>query len=126
LEYWRDAENLKEESHMQLHQQESHGGEQPPAFKFREVKKCKSSLESQIRKAVRIQMRGNVLNKKGLYNRCKFTRLVVDEERELKVRQESWQPRGVDTDDEECIRAENKGKKRGSDDAIAKSRPVQR
>ena len=85
LEHWRDAENLKEESHMQEHQQESHGGEQPPAFKFRVVKKCKSSLERQVREAVRIQMRGNVLNKKVLYNRCKLTRLVVDEEWELKV-----------------------------------------
>ena len=120
LEHWRDAENLKEESHMQEHQQASHGGEQPPAFKFRVVKKCKSSLERQVREAVRIQMRGNVLNKKGLYNRCKLTRLVVDEEWDLKVWQESWQPRGVATVDEECIRAENRGKKRGSENVIAK------
>ena len=31
-EHWRDAENMKEESHMQEHQQASHGGEQPPNF----------------------------------------------------------------------------------------------
>ena len=105
---------------MQEHQQASHGGEQPPAFKFRVVNKCKSSLERQVREAVRIQMRGNVLNKKGLYNRCKLTRLVVDEEWDLKVWQESWQPRGVATVDEECIRAENRGKKRGSENVIAK------
>ena len=30
------------------------------------------------------------------------------------------EPRGVDTDDGECIRAENKGKKRGNDGVIAK------
>jgi hypothetical protein len=65
------------------------------------VKKCKSSLERQVREAVRIQMRGNVLNKKGLYNRCKLTRLVVDEEWDQKVWQESWQPRGLATVDEE-------------------------
>ena len=65
-------------------------------------------------------MRGNVLNKKVLYNRCKLTRLVVDEEWELKVWQESWQPRGVATVDDECIRAENRGKKRGSENVIAK------
>ena len=92
----------------------------PPIFKFRVVKKCKSSLERQVREAVRIQMRGNVLNKKGLYNRCKLTRLVVDEEWDQKVWQESWQPRGVATVDEECIRAESKGKKRGSDNGVAK------
>ena len=103
---------------MQEHQQESHGGEQPPAFKFRVVKKCKSSVERQVREAVWIQMRGNVLNKKGLYSRCKLTRLVVDEVWELKVWQESWQPIGVNTDDEEYIRAENKGKKRGNDGVI--------
>ena len=66
-EHWRDAEKGKEESHMQEHQTESHGGEQPPAFVFKVIKKCKSSLERQVREAVRIQMRGNVLNKKGLY-----------------------------------------------------------
>ena len=120
LEHWRDAENLKEETHMQEHQDESHGGEQPPAFKFKVVKKCKSSLERQVREAVRIQMRGNVLNKKGVYNRCKLTRLVVDEEWDLKVWKESWQPRGVTTEDENHIREESKGKKRSSEEVRAK------
>jgi hypothetical protein len=98
---------------MQEHQQESNRVYQLPAFKFRVVKKCKSSLERQDHEAVRIQMRGNVLNKKGLYNRGKLTRLVVDEEWELKVGQESWQPRGVNTDDEEYKRAEKKARKEG-------------
>ena len=31
-----------------------------------------------MREAIRIWMRGTVLNKKGMYNRCKLTRLVVD------------------------------------------------
>ena len=105
---------------MQEHQEESHGGEQPPAFKFKVVKKCKSSLERQVREAVRIQMRGNVLNKKGVYNRCKLTRLVVDEEWDLKVWKESWQPRGVTTEDENHIREESKGKKRSSEEVRAK------
>ena len=65
---------------MQEHLQESHGEEQPPEFKFKVVKKCKSRLERQVCEAVWIQMRDNVLNKKGMYNRCKLTRLVFDEE----------------------------------------------
>ena len=38
----------------------------------------------QVREAVRIQMRWVVLNKKGTYNRCKLTKMVVDEEWERK------------------------------------------
>ena len=36
-------------------------------------------------KVDRIDMRGNVLNRKGMYNRCKLTRLVVDLDWEKKV-----------------------------------------
>ena len=99
-EHWRDAESGKEESHMLEHQAESHQGVVPPQFSFRVVKGCKSSLERQVREAVRIQMRGTVLNKKGLYNRCKLTRLVVDEEWEEKVWREAWVPRDPQVNDE--------------------------
>ena len=54
------------------------------------MKSCKTSLERQ-RQAVRISMRGSVLNKKGMYNRCKLTRLVVDRDWDNKVWEESWQ-----------------------------------
>ena len=40
-------------------------------------------------------MLGNVLNKKGLYNRCRLTKLVVDQEWEQKVWEESWAKRTV-------------------------------
>ena len=66
-------------------------------------------------------MRGNVLNKQGLYNRCKLTRLVVDEEWDKKVWKESLAPRVVEID-EECIRAGEKGRKRGSDKGSQKRR----
>ena len=92
-EHWADAEGWKEESHMVEHQIQSHGGEENPAFNFRVVKQFGSSLERQVREAVRIQMRGTVLNKKGTFNRCKLTRLVVDTEWEDKVWKESWAPR---------------------------------
>ena len=65
-------------------------------FKFILVKKCKSSLERQVREAVWIQMRRNVLNKKGVYNRYKLTRLILDSELDEKVWKESWVPREMD------------------------------
>ena len=42
------------------HLQEAHGGEENPDFRFKVVKKCKTSLERQVREAVRIQIIGNV------------------------------------------------------------------
>ena len=64
-EHWADAEGWKDESHMVEHQMLAHRGADNPAFRFKVVKKCGSSLERQVREAVRIQMRGLVLNKKG-------------------------------------------------------------
>ena len=67
------------------------GGPFPsPLFNFRVVKNFKSTLSRQVAEAVRIQLRGSVLNVKGLYNRSKLTRLVVDEEWDKKVWAEAW------------------------------------
>ena len=110
---------------MQDHQMHAHEGEQPPKFAFKVIKKCKSSLERQVREAVRIQMRGNVLNKQGTYNRCKLTRLVVDEEWERKKWSEAWAPRVIEVD-ESGIRADSaKGKKKGEDIPKSKGRKVE-
>ena len=77
--HWWVAKTGKEESHMLEHQAATHGGEQTtPELNFRLVKTRQSSLDRQVREAIRIEMRGNVLNKRGMYNRCKLTRLVVD------------------------------------------------
>ena len=67
-------------------------------FQFKLVKKCNSSLARHVREAVRIQMRRNVQNKKGVYNRCNLTRLAVDSEWDEKVWKESWVPRDVEMD----------------------------
>jgi hypothetical protein len=71
-EHWRDADMRKEESHMMEHEEGAH---------------------REVREAVRIQMRGNVLNKKGTYNRCNLTRMVADEEWDKKMLEEAWEPR---------------------------------
>ena len=110
-EHWRDAESGKDESHMLEHQVESHEGEGPPQFAFTVVKSCKTSLERQVREAIRIQMRGTVLNKKGVYNRCKLTRLVVDSEWDEKVWKDAWKPRVTEVD-EECVGVVAKAKRR--------------
>ena len=70
----------KEENHMLEHLAVTHREEQVPGFRLRVVKRCKTALERQVREAVRIEMRGNVLNKKGMFKRCKLTRMVVDTE----------------------------------------------
>ena len=73
------------------HQLAAHRGGEEPKFKFKVVKTCRTALERQVREAVRINLRGAVLNKKGMYNRCKLTRMVLDTEWEDKVWEESWQ-----------------------------------
>ena len=55
-------------------------------------------------------MRGTVLNKRGMYNRLKLTRLVVDSEWEERMWKEAWMPRNV-TINEEC-KGEDREKKR--------------
>ena len=50
---------------MVEHQTMTHQGRVDPKFNFRIVKKYGSSLERQVREAVRIQMRGVVLTRKA-------------------------------------------------------------
>ena len=76
------------------------------------IKKCKTSLERQVREAVRIQLKGNVLNKKGTFNRCKLTRMVVDEEWEKKVWEEAWEPREEREEVGDTLLAPSKSKRR--------------
>ena len=68
----------KEESHMYQHGEESHKGDKLPEFRFKLVRCFKSPLDRQIAEAIRIEMRGSVLNRRGEYNRCTLTRLGVD------------------------------------------------
>ena len=75
-----------------------------PEFRFRVVKTCKSALERQVKESVRIQLRGSVLNKKGTYNRCKLTRMVIDSEWENQVWKEAWEGR---KDEQEQLPEEN-------------------
>ena len=51
------------------------------------------------------------MNKRGMYNRCKLTRLLVDSEWEEMMWKEAWRPRNV-TINEECIGEEREKKRK--------------
>ena len=79
-EHWQAALQLKEESHMFQHMVEVHKDDTArPEFKFKVVRSFKSALDRQVAEAIRIEMRGNILNRKGEFNRCSLTRLGVDQ-----------------------------------------------
>jgi hypothetical protein len=80
-----------------------------------------TALERQVREAVRIEMHGNVLNKKGMLNRCKLTRMVIDTEWDNKVWEESWEPRPEPEMHEDSLRESHKAR-RGSREGAAKKR----
>ena len=67
-EHWRDADMRKEESHMIEHEEGVHRGEDGPEFRFKVIKKCKTSLERQVREAVRIQLRGKARERRDRRN----------------------------------------------------------
>jgi hypothetical protein len=100
-EHWTDADKRVEECHMMEHQNASHRGEDgAPTFKFKLVKGFRTALERQLREAVRIQQRGQVLNKRGEFNRCKLTRMDVEWER--KCWEKAWSKRdGLEVDEED-------------------------
>ena len=79
---------------MLEHQAAANREEQTPQFRFKVVKRCKTALQRQVREAVRIKIRGNVLNKNGMF---KLTRMVVDTEWDQKVWEEAWEPQDEPT-----------------------------
>ena len=90
-EHFQAAESEKEESHIFQHFIDSHKGEGKPNFKFKVIKSFKTSLDRQIAEAIRIEMRGSVLNRKGEFNRCSLTRLGVDQKWEQERWNKSWE-----------------------------------
>ena len=78
---------------MWSHYDVVHPGETHPRFTV--VKGARTALECQVHEAVRIQARGSVLNKRGEYNRCHLTRMVVDVAWEREKWKEAWEVRDV-------------------------------
>ena len=107
-EHGKAADGGDIESHMVKHWSLHHeGGEQPP-FRFDIVKRYQTALARQVGEAVRIEMRGSVLNSKSEFNRCRLTRLIVDEswkegkkqeQEEEKAANERWEAAGAAGED---------------------------
>ena len=122
-EHWGDALAGKDASHMVEHQTLAHGGSTDIRFKFRLVKSFKSSLDRQIAEAIRIQKRGGgVLNRKGEFNRCGLTRLVIDNKWEREKWEKAWEDKG-EGEDPLCDLTESRKTKPGS---LLSDRPVKR
>ena len=92
-EHHDDYRKNRDDSHMMKHWANSHPGPVKPKFHQYVIASFKSSLDRQVAEAVRIQHRGQVLNSVGVYNRSKLTRLVVDQEWDKVVWEESWEKR---------------------------------
>ena len=90
-EHWLAAEQQKEESHMYQHVVEAHNGESKPSSNFKVVRSFKTALDRQVAEAIRIEMRGSVLNRRGEFNRCSLTRLGVDQKWEDDRWKKSWE-----------------------------------
>ena len=86
---------------MLQHQQEAHKDIKDPEFNFRVVKTFKTCLERQVGEAIRIQSRGNVLNRRGKFSRCTLTRLVLDSKWEEETWKRSWERTVGEPGDEE-------------------------
>ena len=113
-EHWQAADSMKEESHMVQHMEESHKGEGKPEFNFKVVKTFKTALDRQIGEAVRIEMRGNILNRKGEFNRCSLTRLGVDSQWEEQRWRKSWEEQEVKEQETLCLEESRKTKRGGN------------
>ena len=113
---------------MHTHWQDGHRGEDPPPqFNFRVVKSCKSALSRQVSEAVRIQLRGSVLNVNGVYNRSKLTGLVIDEEWDRKVWADAWNDnREIDEVITEDLKDPTKFKKKRREDDKPPSKWIKR
>ena len=107
---------------MLIHWSEVHRGEEKPRFNQFVISSYKSCLEMQIGEEVRIQLRRNVLNSVGVYNRSKLTRLVVDSEWDKRVFNSNWTQDNKDLLDiigggeaEESIEEKERGTKRSKE-----------
>ena len=75
----RDYRDMTEDSHMFKHAKDKHDGKMDLAWKFVVIKTFQKSLTRQLSEAVRIKLRGedNVLNDKGVFNRCAIPEIAV-------------------------------------------------
>ena len=79
-EHWDDFRKKKKDSHIWKHHLVHHQGQGVPDMVFKVISSHKTALSRQVSEAVRIRRRGAcTLNSKGEYDRCKITRLTIEE-----------------------------------------------
>ena len=108
-EHLADAWKRKPDSHIRKHWDEAHLGKDMPPFKFKIVQTFQDCLTRQVSEAVRINLRGDVLNSKSEFSRCSIARLVVDkpewevkeEERMKNIKEKEKKAKKVSTQLEE-------------------------
>ena len=79
-EHWEDWKKKSTDSHILKHWTIHHQGLGEPNFILKVVGFHRTALSRQVGEAVRIVGRGVVLNSKGEFNRCKISRLRLEEE----------------------------------------------
>ena len=106
MEHWRAARGKKETSHMRIHQEQQHGGEEP-SFILKPVSFHRTALSRQLSEAVRIRRRGGegaILNSKAEFSRCHIPRLQVEPDLEKEQRekreQEAWEQLEKETEED--------------------------
>ena len=90
-EHWDSYRNGSKDSHILKHHLLHHNGEGEPEMVFKVVGKYRSALSRQVGEAVKIRRRGgegSLLNSKGEFNRCKITRLTLEEQPKKSVQED--------------------------------------
>ena len=79
LEHQESYRSMSEDSHMWRHAEEHHEGRLDVEYKFVVIRVFQKALMRQLSEAVRIRSRGeeNIINEKGVYNRCAVPELAV-------------------------------------------------
>ena len=84
-DHWDDARASKDQSHVFRHWKDCHANEPMPRFGARVIKFYKSSMLRQISESTLLwrwtkdKDHIQILNQKGMYNRCHLARLVLEE-----------------------------------------------
>ena len=89
--YERSSEHLdgyksrNTDNHMWRHAQSEHEGNMNLEWKFTVIRVFQKALARQLNEAVRVKLKGedNVLNEKGVYNRCAVPELAVKHNQKL-------------------------------------------
>ena len=78
-EHWDGYKSKDKDNHIYKHWILHHQGEGEPRFVMRVVQFHRSALSRQVGEAIRISRRGVVLNSRGEFNRCKISRLSLEQ-----------------------------------------------